>query len=140
MISLAGKAALITGGSRGIGAAAVKLFAQAGADDSPLRRSLQGSLDIAQRRRENFVKAGENLKVVEAELDRIEKQFALLLEQSSASTDPTFLTAKLDGVMQSVQETSQWLSDHAEIFGVMEEPEAPTVVPGAGPRDPARAF
>src|SRR5690348_8086825 len=32
MISLAGKAALITGGSRGIGAAAVKVFAQAGAD------------------------------------------------------------------------------------------------------------
>src|SRR5260370_17927567 len=32
MISLAGKAALITGGSRGIGAAAVKMFALAGAD------------------------------------------------------------------------------------------------------------
>src|SRR3981189_2164903 len=32
MISLAGKAALITGGSRGIGAAAVKVFAPAGAD------------------------------------------------------------------------------------------------------------
>src|SRR5579863_6859369 len=32
MISLAGKAALITGGSRGIGAAAVELFAQAVAD------------------------------------------------------------------------------------------------------------
>jgi len=32
MISLAGKATLITGGSRGIGAAAVKMFAQAGAD------------------------------------------------------------------------------------------------------------
>jgi 3-oxoacyl-[acyl-carrier protein] reductase len=32
MISLAGKAALVTGGSRGIGAAAVKMFAQAGAD------------------------------------------------------------------------------------------------------------
>lgn len=32
MISLAGKAALVTGGSRGIGAATVKRFAQAGAD------------------------------------------------------------------------------------------------------------
>ena len=32
MISLAGKAALITGGSRGIGAASVRLFALAGAD------------------------------------------------------------------------------------------------------------
>lgn len=32
MISLAGKAALITGGSRGIGAASVRFFAQAGAD------------------------------------------------------------------------------------------------------------
>lgn len=32
MISLAGKAALVTGGSRGIGAATVKLLAQAGAD------------------------------------------------------------------------------------------------------------
>ncbi len=32
MISLAGKAVVITGGSRGIGAAAVRMFAQAGAD------------------------------------------------------------------------------------------------------------
>jgi 3-oxoacyl-[acyl-carrier protein] reductase len=32
MISLAGKAALVSGGSRGIGAATVKLFGQAGAD------------------------------------------------------------------------------------------------------------
>lgn len=32
MISLAGRAALVTGGARGIGAATVKMFAQAGAD------------------------------------------------------------------------------------------------------------
>jgi len=42
MISLAGKAALVTGGSRGIGAATVKLLAQAGAEPLalPLFRDL----------------------------------------------------------------------------------------------------
>ncbi len=48
MISLAGKAAVITGGSRGIGAAAVKMFAQAGRTSSlrtTRRRTLQATIE-----------------------------------------------------------------------------------------------
>ena len=59
MISLAGKATLVTGGSRGIGAATVKLFAQAGADvvfsyhqnrEAALQRQTAESLEQVKRR------------------------------------------------------------------------------------------
>ncbi len=54
MISLAGKAALITGGSRGIGAAAVKLFAQAGADVVfSYHRSKDAALQVEQEARKH---------------------------------------------------------------------------------------
>jgi hypothetical protein len=96
-----------------------------GEEDSPLRRSLQGSLDIARRRHDNLVEADNNLALVEAELDRVEQQFTLLLEQSSVSTSPASLTARLDGMLQSAEDTSRWLAEHAEVLGVREETDAP---------------
>src|SRR5882762_3027146 len=68
MISLAGKAALITGGSRGIGAAAVKLFAQAGAD---VVFSYVKAKDAALQIQQEAGKHADNQKLVEHTIARL---------------------------------------------------------------------
>lgn len=94
-------------------------------ETSTLRRSLQGTLDIQKRRLDNLLKAKESLEVVDAELDRIEKQVALLKEEASVSSDPELVSIRLDGVMDSLSGTSQWMSEQDELFGSMEESTVP---------------
>src|SRR5580658_8319908 len=68
MISLAGKAALVTGGSRGIGAATVKLFAQAGADVVfNYHRSKEAAAQVAQEAR----KHGTRIESLKADLGKM---------------------------------------------------------------------
>jgi 3-oxoacyl-[acyl-carrier protein] reductase len=64
MISLAGKAALITGGSRGIGAAAVKMFAQAGAD---IAFSYNKARDAAEQVQQEAGKHGTRVEFFKAD-------------------------------------------------------------------------
>jgi 3-oxoacyl-[acyl-carrier protein] reductase len=68
MISLAGKAALVTGGSRGIGAATVKMFARAGADVVfNYFRSRDAAASIEQEAR----KHGTRIESLRADLGRM---------------------------------------------------------------------
>ncbi len=68
MISLAGKASLITGGSRGIGAAAVRMFAQAGADVVfNYHRSREAAEQVAQEAR----KHGTRVESFKADLSKM---------------------------------------------------------------------
>jgi hypothetical protein len=90
-----------------------------------LRRSLQGTLDIQNRRLENLVKTQENLKVVDSELDRIEKQVTLLNEEASVSSDPEVLSVRLDTVMDSLTGTSKWMSEQSDLFGTNEDVSLP---------------
>ena len=64
MISLAGKAALITGGSRGIGAAVVKMFAQAGAD---VVFSYNASKEAAKQLEQEAAKHGTRVEAFKAD-------------------------------------------------------------------------
>jgi 3-oxoacyl-[acyl-carrier protein] reductase len=68
MISLAGKAAVITGGSRGIGAASVKLFAQAGAD---VVFNYQRNREAAEQVEQEARKHGTRVESVQADLGRM---------------------------------------------------------------------
>jgi 3-oxoacyl-[acyl-carrier protein] reductase len=68
MISLAGKAAIITGGSRGIGAASVKMFAEAGADvvfNYLRNREAAGQVEQDAR------KHGTRVETIKADLSRM---------------------------------------------------------------------
>lgn len=68
MISLAGKAALVTGGSRGIGAATVRMFAEAGADvvfNFRRRREAAAKVEIEAR------KYGTRVESLQADLGRM---------------------------------------------------------------------
>jgi len=68
MISLAGKAAIITGGSRGIGAATVKLFARAGAD---VIFNFQRNKGAAAAVEQEAGKHGTRVESVRADLSRM---------------------------------------------------------------------
>lgn len=89
--------------------------------DSAVARSLSGTLEIQQRRLENQAKASEGLRVTEAELYRIEKQIALIQEELAVCKDPRVLSARLDGVVKSLQDTNQWMSDNAQLLSTLEE-------------------
>lgn len=75
MISLAGKAAVVTGGSRGIGAATVKLFAQAGAD---VVFSYNRSRDAAAQVEQEARKHGTRIESQKAELGKTAEAKALI--------------------------------------------------------------
>ncbi|HEX4486699.1 MAG TPA: glucose 1-dehydrogenase [Terriglobales bacterium] len=68
MISLTGKAALISGGSRGIGAASVKLFAQAGAD---VVFSYRSKSDAAAQVAQEARKHGTRIEYCKADLGKM---------------------------------------------------------------------
>jgi hypothetical protein len=94
-------------------------------ESSPMYRSLKGTLEIQQKRLDNIQKAAESLKVTEAELERIEKQVALMREEVSVSSDPELVSVRLDGIVDSLQGTTKWMNEHDELFGQLDSDTLP---------------
>jgi len=99
------------------------------AADTPLARSLQGTLDIQVKRLESLTKARSTQEVIEAELDRIEQQVRLLREESAVTSGPEGMSSRLDAITATLGETSKWMDQNAEILGSisMEEADGPSM-------------
>lgn len=83
---------------------------------SPVARTLQGTLDIQKARLDNYTKNLDRIRFAEAELDRIEKQVSLIAEEVVVGKNAEQWSRILDGVVQSIQGTTQWMADNSEIL------------------------
>jgi len=98
-------------------------------DNEALVRAISGTLDIQRRRLENLDRADANLRVIDAELQRIERQVELLREESALTGGPARLSERLDAVTSVMGETSRWFDEHADFFGSLGGGEAASPVP-----------
>ena len=103
-------------------------------EDSPVHRALQGTLDIQRARLENLNKSAASLKFIETELDRIEKQVSLISEEIAVSKNPEQISLSLDGVVQSIQGTTKWISDNSVLLDAVNAPSEPASLISAAPR------
>lgn len=91
--------------------------------DGALARSLQGTLEIVERRLANLDRAAASLQVIDAELGRIEQHVELIREESAVTGKAEALSSRLDSVTTAMSETTRWMADNAEFFGDLgEEP------------------
>jgi len=93
-----------------------------------VKRSKQGTLEIEKRRLENLDRAAEQRAVIDSELERIEKQVDLIREDTAMGREPLALTSRLDQVVSSLGETSEWMKKNADLLGDIGE-EKPREVP-----------
>lgn len=84
--------------------------------EAALVRSLQGTLDIQKKRLDNWERSLTSRQVIEAELQRIERQVELLREEAAVSGGPEVLSTRLDAVTSTMAETTRWMDQHADLF------------------------
>jgi len=81
-----------------------------------LRRSLEQQKAVIDQRQEAHVSAGRRLEHVDAELDRIDQQIALIREQALLATDDEHIGASLDALAASFNEANHWLNSQRDLL------------------------
>lgn len=98
----------------------------AAATSEAVKRSLEANLDLLRKRLRHYDGARENLQVIDAELERIENQVALIREEASMSRDPGALSARIDAVANTIGEANQFLKVNEALLGALgSEEDAP---------------
>jgi hypothetical protein len=103
------------------------------------------------KRLERYQKALENKQLVDAQTETVQEVLHLLRDQSYSMRDPRTITAQLDSLVSSAEETERGVRDMEELlgieqdgsFGVLAEEEEPDLEaeapPAAAERPPVRA-
>jgi hypothetical protein len=95
-------------------------LARGDADDE-LRRSLEQQLAVIRERRAAHSHALRRRELVEAELERLRQQVALVREQALLATDEQGVASSLDALSASLNEANRWLKDQRELFAGLDD-------------------
>lgn len=88
--------------------------------DQDLRKTLEDQAAIAEQRLAIQAEARRRLDVLDAELDRIREQLALVREQALMTSDPSAIRRSVDALATFLGESGRWLKDQQEIFGELD--------------------
>lgn len=111
--------------------------------DDDLRHALEDQSKVLKERLAMQSEAGRRLQVLDAELERIHEQIALIREQALLTTDAAGISRSVDALSTFLNESSRWLHDQQEIFGELDAPDpfgpTPEIAPQQGQRTGKRA-
>jgi hypothetical protein len=85
--------------------------------DADLQSALEDQQKILEQRLAMQSEANRRLQVLDAELDRIREQIALIREQALLTSDPASISRSVDSLATFLNESGRWLKDQEEIFG-----------------------
>lgn len=89
--------------------------------DNDLKETLEDQQRILEQRIGMRAEAERRINVLDAELERIRDQMALMREQALLSSDPASIGRSVDGLAAFLTESGRWLKDQEEIFGEIAE-------------------
>jgi hypothetical protein len=87
-----------------------------GGDGDELRRSLEQQIEVIRSRRAAHADAERRRELVDAELERLRQQIALVREQALLATDEQSVASSLDALAASLNEATRLLKDQRELF------------------------
>jgi hypothetical protein len=85
--------------------------------DSDLHDALDDQRKVLEQRVEMQAEAKRRLQLLDAELDRIREQIALIREQALLTSDPSAIARSVDTLSTFLNESGRWLKDQEKIFG-----------------------
>jgi hypothetical protein len=88
--------------------------------DNDLREALEDQSKVLKERLAMQSEAARRLQVLDAELERIREQIALIREQALLTTDASGIARSVDALSTFLNESSRWLHEQQEIFGELE--------------------
>lgn len=89
--------------------------------DAELRRSLEQQRGVIESRRAAHADAERRRELVDAELERLHQQIALVKEQALLATDEGTVAPSLDALAASLNEANKWLKDQRELFAGLDD-------------------